>query len=592
MVRSLSHSVSVVLCVAAVNLAPFELGAQLFEPKQEPSRLLPLEVAWTVTLPAAAATAPVAARGRVFVALHESWGGDKVIAAPIGHVAALSLVDGSQLWQVPEDVATALAVGDGTLYVASGAKLRGRDTTSGTIRWSIQLDSPLSAPLVWNSGWLIVALASDELLALRADTGEVIWRKRLDGQIRAAPALAGSQLYVSLDTGAVMSLALLSGESQWERKLEGEPQEILPVGDLFVGSTDNYFYALTPGDGSIRWRWQAGGDIVGRPLVDDERVYFSSLDNVLWALNRSNGVQRWRQPLPVRPTSGPNKVQDLLVQGGRSAGVSFFDPIKGTRYGAASAPAELSFPPLVLSDISESNDSPLLVLTTGDGQLQAISSATGPARLGLAAIRRFGEDLTNHYPFGLPRLSPLEISSFAFQPCFFHLCAPLDGTVLSPCVFQECEPVPSSLLMSEANGITAEGDPTLASAESTEVDDEPLGLSLRWSSLEDNVNAAPTVTEAAPTPVSLDEPTDYAVLAALANPVTARWLVGRLIDQGYSASVLDATEDETGPPYWVYVGAYSSSPIAETVGGKIERDHLVDWYVVKLLRRRPTSWVW
>ena len=590
MVRSLSHTISVLLCVAGVNLAPLELGAQLFEPKQAPSRLLPLEIAWTVALPAAAATAPVAARGRVFVALHESWGGDKVIAVPTGHIAALSLVDGSQLWQVPEDVATALAVGDGTLYVASGAELRGRDITSGAIRWSIQLDSPLSAPLVWNSGWLIVALASDELLALRADTGEVIWRKRLNGQIRSSPALAGSQLYVSLDTGAVISLSLLSGESQWERKLEGEPQEILPVGDLFVGSTDNYFYALTAGDGSIRWRWQAGGDIVGRPFVDDERVYFSSLDNVLWALNRSNGVQRWRQPLPVRPTSGPNKLQDLLVQGGRSAGVSFFDPITGTRYGAASAPAELSFPPLILSDLSD--DGPLLILTAGDGQLQAISSATGPARLGLAAIRHFGKELTNHYPFGLPRLSPLEISSFAYQPCFFHLCEPLAGTALSPCMFQECEPAASSLLMSEANSLTAEGDPELASTESTGVDNLPLGLSLRWSSLEDNVNTAPTVTEASPIAVSPDEPTEYAVLAALANHVTARWLVSRLIDQGYSAFVLDATEDETRPPYWVYVGAHSTFPAAEAVGGKIERDHLVDWYVVRLLGRRPTSWVW
>ena len=617
MIRSLCHAVTVVLwSIAGMNLTVVvveaQVGTQLVEREDEPSKLLPLEVRWEITAPAAAAAAPVAVEGRVFVASHESWGDDKVVAAPTGHVTAFSLVDGSELWQVLDDVATALTVGNGNLYIASGTVLRARDATSGAVRWSLRLDAPLSAPLVWNNGWLMVALASEELLALRAETGEVIWRNQLEGQIRSAPALAGREIFVSLDTGAVISLSLMSGETRWERQLDGEPQDILPAGDLFLGSTDNYFYALTAHDGSIRWRWQAGGDIVGRPFVDDGRVYFSSLDNVLWALNRSNGVQRWRQPLSVRPTSGPDKLQDLLIQGGRSAGVSFFGPSFGTRYGDASAPAELAFPPLILSN--QSDDGPLLILTTGDGQLRAFSSATGPVRLGLAATRRFGEGLTNYYPYDLPRLSALEISSAVFHPCFFQLCEPVAGTDLSPCFFQSCELLAGTNL---SPCLFQDCDPAESFRTSLFLSGvDPQGLLLRWSSREVDAGLAPLGTESTSKPVPADGPMDYAVLAALANRVTAEWLVGRLIGQGYSATVLETTAIEGGDsssvvetteantvegevteggtrrPFWVYVGAYPSLPIAETVGGQMEREHLVDWYVVRLLRRRPTSWVW
>ena len=349
-------------------------------PTYTPSTLLPMEPIWTTALPASPAAAPVHEAGRVFVALRDD------------QIVAVNLADGEVAWQIVQLVIGQPAVGGDLLYVASRDELLGIETATGLVRWSIPLEASLSAPLVWNAGWLIAALDTQTLLALRADTGETIWRQAMDGGIHVTPSLAGDRMYVSLDSGGVVALALMTGDAVWEQRLEGSPSEILPLDDLFVGSTDNHLYRLSRLDGSIKWRWRTGGDIVGLPAVDEKRVYFSSLDNMLWALNRTNGVQQWSRQLSARPTAGPSHAGDLLVLGGMSQQLSFFDRDDGVSYGGITAPSELAFPPVSLSTAV---DGPLLVTVTGDGQLRALRRATGPVRLDPALTALLGQAAEN-----------------------------------------------------------------------------------------------------------------------------------------------------------------------------------------------------
>ena len=381
----------VVAVVAGVALL-WAVGARA-QAKQAPSTLLPMEPLWTTVLSAGPAAPPVYDAGYIFVALRD------------GHVTALCLADGDVVWEVVHPVVGELAVGGALLFVASRDELRGLETATGRARWSIPLEGSLSAPLVWDDGWLIAALNTQRLLALRAETGQTIWRQAMGGGIPIAPSLAGDRMYVSLDTGGVVALSLMTGAVVWERRLEGAPSEILPLDDLFLGATDNYFYRLSRLDGSIKWRLRTGGDIVGLPAVDETRVYFSSLDNMLWALNRKNGVQQWRQPLAARPTAGPSHTGDLLVLGGMSQDLRFFDPVTGVPFGRITAPTELAFPPLSLSTAA---DGPLLVTVTGDGRIQALRRATGPVLLDLAVTGILGEgadDLNDTTPATATRIA-------------------------------------------------------------------------------------------------------------------------------------------------------------------------------------------
>ena len=365
----------VVALVAGVALL-WGVGARA----QAPSTLLPMEPLWTTptVLSAAPAAPPVYDAGHIFVALRD------------GHVTAVNVADGDVVWEVvhPDPVVGELAVGGALLYVASRDKLQGLETATGQTRWSIPIEAPLSAPLVWNNGWLIAALDTQILLALRAETGETIWRRSMGGGIHVTPSLAGKRMYVSLDNGGVVALSHMTGAVVWEQRLDGAPNQILPLDDLFVGATDNHFYRLSRLDGSIKWSVRTGGDIVGLPAVDETRVYFSSLDNMLYALNRRSGVQQWREPLAARPTAGPSHAGDLLVLGGMSQYIRFFDPVTGVSFGRIPAPSELAFPPLSLSTMA---NGPLLVTVTGDGQLRALRRAVGPVLLDLAVTAILGE---------------------------------------------------------------------------------------------------------------------------------------------------------------------------------------------------------
>jgi cell division septation protein DedD len=299
----------------------------------------------------------------------------------------VNLSDGKVAWEVEQTVVAQPAVGDRLLFVADEDALVALEIATGTEIWSVPLEAPLSAPLVWNMTWLIATLDDGTVLALRGDDGGEVWRRILDAGIEVAPALAGDRMYVSLTDGGLVALSLVSGEPLWEQQLEGAPQQVLPLDDLFVGAADNNFYRLSRVDGTEQWRWPTGGNIVGTAAVDEQRVFFSSLDNFVWALDRASGVQRWREPLAARPTAGPSYVNDLLVFGGLGQQITFYDPSDGTSYGSVQAPRDLAFPPMHLpGGLGE----PTLVVVTGDGRLQALGPATVPRLLSPALTSIFG----------------------------------------------------------------------------------------------------------------------------------------------------------------------------------------------------------
>ena len=153
---------------------------------------------------------------------------------------------------------------------------------------------------------------------------------------------------------------------------------MLALDALFVGSTDNFFYRLAFDDGAIEWRWRAGGDIVGAPRIDAERVYFVAADNVVRALDRRSGVQRWREPLPLRPTDGPALVGPALLVAGVSPEVQLFDPRSGGSAGVYSAPGELAARPFLVPGLPASGTR--LVVLTVDGRIAGLAAGNGPRR--------------------------------------------------------------------------------------------------------------------------------------------------------------------------------------------------------------------
>ena len=338
-------------------------------------RLLPADVAWTLDLGVGPRHPPAWDGTRAYVALRN------------GSLAAVELLTGEIRWSVEQIADQPPVAGEELVMAAGGAELTARRAQDGFPLWTRSFASPIAGPLYFGAGWLIAGTADGDLVALRALDGAEMWRQRLGATPTVSPSAAGDRLYVPLDDGQVVALALDTGALLWARRLTGQPQGILPLDALFVGSADHHFYRLGLADGEHDWYWRAGGDIVGTPAIDAARVYFTARDNVLRALDRWNGARRWRTFLEHRPTSGPIRTGSLLMVTGVSESALFFDAETGAPAGHYDAPADLAAPPYVIPPPADPpvpvSVMPRLALITTDGRLVTLTEPMGPTRLSM-----------------------------------------------------------------------------------------------------------------------------------------------------------------------------------------------------------------
>ena len=292
---------------------------------------------------------------------------DTTVFFPIegDRVVAYESVSGAQKWLVPVGSQMEPAVGDGLLFLVGGEKVSALKASDGSIAWQLPFAETLAVRPVWDNGWLVLATEPGEILALRASDGHLVWRRRLESRAHARPALAADRVYVPTTDNGVVALRIDTGEPVWTRRLGGSPNDILALDQrLYAGANDNFFYCLMAKDGRVAWRWRTGGDVVGMPISDDDRVYFVALDNVLRALDLKSGVQHWMRPLALRPAWGPVRAGSTIVVSGLTASLPGFDMKEGKPAGDLAAGGELAALPHGLEE--RGTKKPLIVTVTRD----------------------------------------------------------------------------------------------------------------------------------------------------------------------------------------------------------------------------------
>jgi hypothetical protein len=300
-----------------------------------PAPLLTAEQAWTLTLPIPPSAPGAMDQNRIYIPLRQ------------GLLVALDRQTGILNWTRAIDVSAPVVVGQARLFVVSNGLIRALDAATGEDLWSAPIDTAITAPLVWDSGWLIATIEPGDVLAFRAADGALVWRRAL-GAPSPHTAVPGGKdaLYFALADGRVVALGLERGEPLWEQTLPGMLSEPAAARDrVFVGSTDNFFYALDADDGSLAWKWRNGGDVIGA-AADGDVVYFASLDNIIRAVNRGNGNQRWLKSTGTRPVLPPRAFNGIVVLTGLMPAVTVFVGNTGAVMGTY-APGNLIGAPLV-----------------------------------------------------------------------------------------------------------------------------------------------------------------------------------------------------------------------------------------------------
>ena len=491
------------------------------ENKTKLAPLFPLEPTWTTTLDRPPATGPAYDTTHAYVPLRN------------GTLAAVSLLDGTVSWSLIQKTNFTPTAGDKLLVVTEGNTLIGLRTTDGHTLWKADMGAPVSAQPILATGWLIVTLETGELVALRGLDGQEIWRVALEGSLSVRPSISGGQLFVPIEDGRILAIELATGSTLWEHTIGGSPREILPLDALFVGSTDNYFYRLSIATGAVEWRWRNGGDVVGAPTVDEERVYFLALDNILRSLDRQSGVQQWRQLLITRPTSGPVNFGSFTFVSGVSPSILAFNMIDGSLAGRYEAPAELAAAPHVLTELTTVN--PLVVILTGDGRLIGLQRASLPTQFAL----EFPPAPLRPAPKRCCRYDAL---SFTPLPSFEFLLLSRSYPPTTP--YESAAP--------------AATDQTLASTGQTSV-------------AATEVSAGKSVTKW------------FAVqVVALQNEASAVTLANFLIERGFEAYVVGPSANSAHQLHRVLVGRLLTSLEAEKLAERIAREEALDTVIVQI----------
>jgi outer membrane protein assembly factor BamB len=234
------------------------------------------------------------------------------------------------------------------VYVAIANQLASLDAATGQDRWIAPLGSTVSAPLTWTPQGLVVLLEPAQVILVRETDGSIAWRVPLGAPSRHGAAVDGEAAYLSLDNGTVVAIGLVDGMQRWAQSLPGLLSEPASAPErVFVGSTDNFLYALESESGKLAWKWRSGGDVIGAAADAAGVVYFVSLDNILRAVNRGNGNQRWKKEVPSRPAIPPSALGGAVVVAGVAPLVTAFDGSSGATIGSYTAPSELQGPPLI-----------------------------------------------------------------------------------------------------------------------------------------------------------------------------------------------------------------------------------------------------
>jgi len=144
-------------------------------------------------------------------------------------------------------------------------------------------------------------------------------------------------------------------------------------GTVYVGSTDNYLYAVDANDGTIQWRFKTNNKVASSPAVTSGTIYFGSNDGRLYAVDADDGTKQWQFEAEFMVFSSPVVVNGTVYVGSNDGRLYAVNADDGTKqwqfdaggFGVRSSPAVVDGTVYVGSDACR-----VYAVDAGDGSQQ------------------------------------------------------------------------------------------------------------------------------------------------------------------------------------------------------------------------------
>lgn len=142
-------------------------------------------------------------------------------------------------------------------------------------------------------------------------------------------------------------------------------------GEIYVGSYDDYLYALDPASGAEKWHYNAGIPIDTSPAVGaDNTIYLSTANADLFAIDPTNGQQQWNFVASVWADSPAIGADGTIYVGSGDHNLYAVNPYTHLQKWHFLTHSQVDVPPAIASDGT-------VYLASWDGNLYALNPSTG-----------------------------------------------------------------------------------------------------------------------------------------------------------------------------------------------------------------------
>ncbi|MBL8142783.1 MAG: PQQ-binding-like beta-propeller repeat protein, partial [Acidobacteria bacterium] len=204
--------------------------------------VFPLALVQQVTLPSMPLGAPAVGAGLAVVALAE------------GDVVAFDLATGTETWRAQLKATHRAVVAGDAVYVVTADTTECLALADGAVRWRTpRAQAATTAPFVTDQS-VIIATAEPGVTALVRATGTVSWTRVLSHPITQPFVGATGRVFGISARPEVTALDAATGAVLWSLAFNATLSGLAESANrVYVGSDDNFFYALNAASGRIDW---------------------------------------------------------------------------------------------------------------------------------------------------------------------------------------------------------------------------------------------------------------------------------------------------------------------------------------------------
>lgn len=266
-------------------------------------------------------------------------------------------------------------------------------------QWTVQVDGELLCPPSTGYGRLYLGTSDGYLRVLDEADGQMLWEVKVGATICATP-LVDSQLAIVPSGNTLSAIALNNKTLKWSFEavgnLKGSP--ILSNNLVYIGSEDKRVYAIDKLNGELQWSLKLDDVVAASPSVSGLTVVVGTVSGMVYGIHRTEGRELWHVDLGS-PVSTPACIsQTTAILGTFGGRLYAMDLDDGSTLWTFPHPMEDALEPILTTPVTNSGlvyfgADHLYCLAVASG-LKVWTFETGDTVRGSPAIA------TNHIVFG------------------------------------------------------------------------------------------------------------------------------------------------------------------------------------------------